>query len=106
MIKIITEKEFNEEVLEKKDDLIITVFFATWCGHCKDFGKVLETVNEKHNDKLSIVKIDVDKNPELVDTYGVEGYPSIFFIKNGDVQKKIEGSMSEGRLEDKIALYS
>ena len=102
MIKIINENEFSQDVLEKKDEMVMAVFFATWCGHCQDFSKVLETTNVKLNEELSIYKIDVDKNPQLVTSYGVESYPTSFFIKNGEVVEKSVGFMSEGRLADKI----
>ncbi|AMP20194.1 hypothetical protein AZF37_02505 [endosymbiont 'TC1' of Trimyema compressum] len=106
MIKIIGENEFSKEVLDRNNEMVMVVFFATWRGHCQDFSKVLESTNEKLNNELIVYKIDVDKNPELVNSYGVESYPTSFFFKNGEVLEKSVGFMSEGRLADKIKLNS
>lgn len=58
-------------------------FFATWCGPCHMLLPVLNKVKDKLQDRLTIIKIDVDKNQELAQKLNVRGVPTMMLFQNG-----------------------
>ena len=85
----ITEKEFQEEVLESPKPVLLD-FFAQWCGPCKMLAQVLEELDKEQED-FRIVKIDIDENPELADQWNVTSVPALFFLKDGEVKNSAVG---------------
>ena len=65
---IVNNKNFKEEVLESKVPVVID-FFAQWCGPCKMFGPIFESVAEDYEDKVKFVKVDIDESPEIAEKY-------------------------------------
>ena len=73
----------NFVALINSDQLMLIDFSAEWCGPCKMLAPILKQVKDEMGEDLKIVKIDVDKNQNLANTYQVRGVPTLIFFKNG-----------------------
>lgn len=67
----------------KSNNVVLVDFFATWCGPCQTMAPILQDVKEFYDESLSIIKIDVDKNPNIASVYKVSGVPTFVLFKNG-----------------------
>ncbi|WP_196593620.1 thioredoxin [Pectinatus sottacetonis] len=91
---------FDKMVAEKKT--FLADFFATWCGPCKMLGRVFESIDKKSEVNIDIVKIDIDKEPELAQKYNVSVVPTLYFIANGESVETMSGFVPEEALVGKL----
>lgn len=73
--------KFSE--LINQDQPVLVDFFADWCGPCKMLSPILKQVKDSLGERVSIIKIDVDKNQALATKYQVRGVPTLLLFKNG-----------------------
>ncbi|NVN17669.1 thioredoxin [Muricauda sp. HICW] len=84
--------------LINSDQLTLIDFSAEWCGPCKMLAPILKQVKDEMGDSLKIVKIDVDKNQSLANTYQVKGVPTMIFFKNGKQLWRKSGVLQKGEI--------
>ena len=97
----VTDQTFDEHV-KNSDVPVVVDFWAEWCGPCKQIGPVLEELSDEMADKVKIVKVDVDSNPNSAAQVGVRGLPSLFIFKGGEVVSNMSGAKPKAALQDWI----
>ena len=98
-MKIVNTEEFNTLMNE---DAVLVDFFATWCGPCKMLTPVLESVANKLDGKVIIVKVDVDESPDLAQRFGIMSVPTMILFKKGTQAAAFSGYMPEQMLMQNI----
>ncbi len=89
--------KFSEVIKSEKP--VLVDFFATWCGPCKMMTPILHEVKTAMGDKVTILKIDVDKNPEVAGQFHVQGVPTLIIFKKGVVQWRQSGVVPAKELQ-------
>lgn len=94
----ITDSEFETEVL-KAEQPVLVYLWASWCGPCRLVSPSVAGIADNYGDRLKVVKMEVDPNPETVKQYHIEGVPALLLFKKGEVVKSHEGAISKAKLE-------
>ncbi len=90
-IHITTFEEFEKEVLEEKDKIVLVDFWAVWCAPCHMLAPVLKALEERYQDKVKIVKVNVDVARDLAQKYGIMSIPTVYLFKDGAEVKQFIG---------------
>jgi thioredoxin 1 len=84
---------------------VLVDFTATWCGPCKMMAPVLEQVKRTLGDKLTIIKIDIDKSPQTAGSYEIQGVPTLLLFREGNIKWRQSGVMTAQDLMRSISPY-
>ncbi|HIS29679.1 MAG TPA: thioredoxin [Candidatus Avamphibacillus intestinigallinarum] len=98
-IENVTDANFADKTSK---GLVLADFWAPWCGPCKMIAPVLEEIDSEEEDKVQIVKLDVDDNQETASKYGVMSIPTLLLFKDGEVVDQVVGFQPKEALVELI----
>jgi thioredoxin 1 len=96
----VTDNNFAAEVLEATQPVLVD-FWAPWCGPCRIIAPHLEELDNERDD-LTVVKMNVDENPQTAAKYGIMSIPTLILFKNGQVAKQVVGALPKSRLQQEL----
>jgi thioredoxin 1 len=102
--RAVSESTFDAEVLKSEKPILVD-FWAEWCGPCRMVSPILDQIASEHADKLDIVKVNVDENPQLAMDYQITSIPALKVFKGGEVAQTIIGAKPKAALENDLAAF-
>jgi thioredoxin 1 len=94
----VTDTSFQADVLDSPKPVLVD-FWAEWCGPCRMIAPALEELSAELGDRVSIVKLNIDENPEAPGKYGVRGIPTMILFKNGAPAATKVGAEPKSRIQ-------
>ena len=100
----VTDSTFESDVLNSEKTILVD-FWAEWCGPCRAVGPILDQIAAEHSDKIEIVKLNVDENPQTAAKYQITSIPAMKVYQGGEVVKTVIGAKPKPALEADLAAY-
>jgi thioredoxin 1 len=97
----IDDSEFEEKVLNANGPVLVD-FWAEWCGPCHQIAPVLDELAKERTGKITVAKVNIDKNPGTPQKYGVRGIPPLIIFKDGTPVSTKVGSLPKSKLAEWI----
>lgn len=97
----ITNENFSSEILASKTPVLLD-FSAEWCGPCQVLSPIIDELAEENAEVAKVAKLNIDTNPTLAATYGVQSVPTVLLFNNGEVVKRFVGLQPKSVFQDAI----
>ena len=101
--EILGQTEFDSALKSQK--LIIVDFYASWCAPCKMQTPILVEFQTETEDKVRLIKVDVDQNPEIASKYKVTSIPTLILFRDGVEKEKRVGLTPKSTLSEMLIKY-
>jgi thioredoxin 1 len=102
--KSVTTATFQADVLDNPKPVMVD-FWAEWCGPCRMVSPILDEIAAEYSDKIDIVKVNVDEEPELAMKYGVTGIPMMAVFQGGSIAKQMVGARPKVAIVEDLASF-
>jgi len=96
--KTVTDASFQQDVIGASTPVLVD-FWAEWCGPCRMIAPALEEISEELGEKVTVVKLNIDENPDAPTRYGVRGIPTMILFKNGEPAATKVGAAPKSQLQ-------
>ncbi|MDJ0333695.1 thioredoxin [Salinibacterium sp. G-O1] len=100
----VTDATFADVVLNSSDTIMVD-FWAEWCGPCRAVSPILDAIAAEHSDKIKIVKLNVDDNPQMAMKYQITSIPAMKVFRGGEVVKTVIGAKPKPAIEADLAEF-
>lgn len=100
-LKYVSEADFQTEVLNEEKPVLVD-FTAVWCQPCRMVDPIVKELAADWEGKVKVVKLDADKNPNLLAKYGVLGIPTLMLFRGGQIKERMTGYQPKERLVGKL----
>lgn len=97
-----TDASFDTDVLKSSEPVVVD-FWAEWCGPCRMIAPALEEISGSLGDKVKIVKLNVDENPNIAAKYGIMSIPTLLLFKGGEIADRQVGAAPKQKLQQWIS---
>ena len=102
--KTVTDATFTDDVLNSSETIMVD-FWAEWCGPCRAVSPILDQIASEHADKIKIVKLNVDDNPQMAMKYQITSIPAMKVFRGGEVVKTVIGAKPKPAIEADLAEF-
>jgi thioredoxin 1 len=93
------DQNFETDVIQAEKPVLID-FWAEWCGPCKMIAPLLNEAADEYSDRMTVVKLNIDENPNATAKFQIRSIPTLMLFKNGAVQAQKLGAMSKSQLTE------
>lgn len=100
----LSDADFATEVLDAPNPVLV-YFWANWCGPCRLMTPAIDAIARQYGERLKVVKMEVDPNPDAVSRCQVEGVPALRLFQKGELLGATEGAMNQQKLEAFLSSY-
>ena len=100
----VTDTTFTQEVLNSELPVLVD-FWAPWCGPCRIVNPIVQSVADRYDGQVKVVKLDADQNPDIATRYGVRSIPSLMVFKAGQQVDLVVGVVPETTLATTLDKY-
>ena len=97
----VTDAEFEEKVLKSAVPVIVD-FWAPWCGPCRMVAPILEDLAKEYGDKIVVAKVNTDENVQWASRFGVQGIPTMLFVKDGKLVEQLVGAAPKPSIQHRV----
>ena len=102
--KATSQATWEQDVLQAEGPVLVD-FWAAWCGPCRMVAPVLDQIQSENGDKITILKLNVDENPDLAMKYQITSIPAMKVFQGGEVKTTIIGAKPKFALEQDLASF-
>ena len=100
----VTDSTFKQEVLDNEVPVLVD-FWAPWCGPCRMVAPVVDEIASQYGERLKVVKVNTDENPNVASQYGIRSIPTLMIFKGGQKVDMVVGAVPKTTLANNIEKY-